>query len=119
MFFAFAPSGNSIAFVDRAKAIWQLLFYKKPKINLTPTTQVIFGENTIYFTGDFHLNTTGNMYLTAQKHVVIQSGQDAEPDRPGYRHSVWINSKLDNFGRPLQSFDPGLLQSVLDNEGKF
>jgi hypothetical protein len=108
MFFVFAPPDSHVSFLDRLKIIWSLLTKKQPEISLTPTSKVKFGENKVYFHGDFHLTSSGSLYLSADKHVIIESGQDQEPERPGYRHSVWINSPKDNFGRPLK-----------DEEGSF
>ncbi len=109
MNFAFAPQTTEAMpnVFDRVKIIWRLLTQKHPEIPLTPHSKVKFGENKIYFDGDFHLESSGSLYLSAKKHIVIESGQDPEPGRPGYRHSVWINSQKDSFGRPLKHDDVG------------
>ena len=104
---AFAPPSSTLGVLDRVKIIWRLLTKKQPEISLTPSSRVKFGENKIYFNGDFHLACSGSLYLSANKHIVIDSGQDPEPERPGYLHSVWINSKKDNFGRPIKEDEGG------------
>lgn len=103
MIFAFAEAQIDWKWKARFQNIWALLFHKKPELTITPTTKVIFGENKIVFLGDFHLETTGSLYLNAQKHIIVNSGQGIEPERPDYRHSVWINSQLDHQNRPLKT----------------
>jgi hypothetical protein len=55
---------------------------------------------------DFALHTTGNLRLSADKHVIIKSGQ-GEEERPGYRYSIWLNSEEDGACRPLKD-KPGI-----------
>jgi hypothetical protein len=51
---------------------------------------------------DFSVHATGNLRLTADKHVIIKSGQGVEESRRGYHYSIWLNSDEDDAGRPLK-----------------
>jgi hypothetical protein len=59
--------------------------------------------------GDFNLHTTGNLRLTADKHVIIKSGNTPE-EREGYIHSIWFNSEEDINGNPIK-YDDIFLES--------
>lgn len=51
--------------------------------------------------GDIHVATTGEFRVTSAKDVVLLSGQNPNPERPGYVHAIWENPPLDEEGRPL------------------
>lgn len=55
----------------------------------------------IHLSGDVTLHASGTLKLESDKHIILSSGKGKE-ERPGYRHSVWLNPDLDARGRPIQ-----------------
>lgn len=51
---------------------------------------------------DFHLHTEGELKFSTDKDLILLSGRSPNPDRPGYRYSIWKNPPFDAEGRPLQ-----------------
>lgn len=51
--------------------------------------------------GELEVHASGNIRLTSDQHIILTSGNTRE-DRPGYRHSIWLNPELDNLRRPIQ-----------------
>jgi hypothetical protein len=88
--------------------IWQrcYLAYIAFTSDLTPCIKMKNGiivdldNQRLIIPGDFNLHTTGNLKFSADKHIIIKSGQIPE-ERPGYVYGVWINSEEDSYGNPL------------------
>jgi hypothetical protein len=51
--------------------------------------------------GSVMLKVKGEFRLVCDKDIIFMSGQDDNPDRPGYRHSIWENPPLNERGQPL------------------
>lgn len=49
----------------------------------------------------FHIHSKGDLSLTADKHLLLESGKDEE-ERKGYVHGIWFNADVDEQGRPLK-----------------
>jgi len=73
----------------------------KALIELFDYTLDIDGSVMVRVKGDVHLLTNGEFRVTSAKDVVLLSGQNANPERPGYIHGIWENPPLDEQGRPL------------------
>ena len=45
----------------------------------------------------------GNLNIDCDKHVVINSGQDIDPNRnDGAKYSIWLNPELDENEKPMK-----------------
>ena len=105
-----------ISWLDRLiqRFHWAMLAFKAPAydphIRLKNGVLVDLVNRRIVIPGDFNIHTEGNLKLSADKHVLITSGQDAE-ERPGYVHGIWFNAAEDQFGRPLLE-DEKLIEHV-------
>lgn len=58
--------------------------------------------NTLTIKKDFKLKIEGTLEIQSNKDIVIDSGRNENPDRPGYLHSIWLNSPKDQDGKPLR-----------------
>lgn len=65
---------------------------------------------TITLCDGWKIKSTGNFYIDADKHILVNSGCDDDPKRPGYRHSVWINTPIDGEGYPVKANPDTLLK---------
>jgi hypothetical protein len=74
----------------------------KPIIKLENGAYIDLSNKKIVLPEDFHIHARGNLKLTSDKHVVIRSGRNSDPEREGYVHSIWVNADEDSLGRPLK-----------------
>lgn len=110
---------------DPVKPSWLARLYQRASwavkaFNATSLSPVIALENGLLFdptrnlliiNGDCQIHSTGSMRISARKHVILQSGQDDEGDRPGYLNSIWFNPELDDENRPIDldaDIEPGV-----------
>lgn len=84
----------------------------KPILKTRQGIEIDLSCNKIIFPDTIHLHSQGDFIISSDQHVMIDSGQKPEADRPGYMYSVWTNCPKDNFGRP--TMDPKLEQMVKD-----
>ena len=94
---------HSISWIDRIHWALSIVFNKKfnPVIEYHNGVVVDLIHRKIILPGDFHLHTNGSFHLSANKHIILSSGQSLEQTRPGYVHGVWLNPPLDEDGNPL------------------
>lgn len=87
----------------RLESIWNLLIREKPRISLEDGSVIDFEKGEIVINGDLTLNVKGNLYIKADKHIIINSGREKEKEREGYIYSIWLNSDIDSNGLPLKN----------------
>lgn len=51
--------------------------------------------------GSVVLHVKGEFRLVCDKDIVLVSGRSDNPDRPGYKYSIWENPELDVYNRPV------------------
>jgi len=76
---------------------------KAPTIKFANGVVLDLNNNAVLLEKETTLHCLENLYLTSDKHVVLMSGCDPDPTRPGYLHSIWLNPDLDADGRPLKA----------------
>lgn len=72
-----------------------------PVITLKNGTKVDLESKQIIFEGDTNLHCTGNLTISADKHLMLDTSKLPE-EREGYVYSVWFNSDKDNSNRPIR-----------------
>lgn len=55
--------------------------------------------------GSVMLRVRGEFRLVCDKDIVLVSGQADNPDRPGYKYSIWSNPPLNEKGEPQMMID--------------
>lgn len=97
---------------------WAVTAFRAPRyepvIKLADGIALDLHTKQIVIDGDFGVYATGNVTFRAEKHVIIESGRDDDPQRPGYRHSIWFNPDYDGFGRPVPE-EQHLIMREADN----
>ena len=73
----------------------------EPIVKLKDGSYIDLSKKKIVLTGDIHIHCEGNLKLSSDKHILIESGRTKE-ERNGYLHSIWFNAKEDEQGRPLK-----------------
>jgi hypothetical protein len=59
-------------------------------------------QRVINHAGELNLEFKEKITIKSKKDIILLSGMDKNPLRPGYLHSVWINPELDQNGNPKQ-----------------
>ena len=60
-------------------------------------------SNTLTVNLDMKVKFKGNLNIDCDKHVVINSGQDIDPNRnDGAKYSIWLNPELDENEKPMK-----------------
>ncbi len=72
-----------------------------PIIKLENGILIDLANKHIVIPGEFSLHSQGNFRLSSDQHIIINSGQGYE-GREDYRYSIWLNSSLDECGRPIK-----------------
>lgn len=80
---------------------------KQPVLHLGNGVMLNLEHGVVVIDGDFDVCATGNLRLRAEKHLILESGQNQE-ERPGYLHSIWLNPVYDDAGRPSE--DPEIVE---------
>jgi len=61
-----------------------------------------FDTKTLTINSDFRIKIKGDLYIEANKHIMVNSGQKKDPRRDdGLEYSVFLNSKVDKKGQPI------------------
>ena len=64
-------------------------------------------SNTLTVNLDMKVKFKGNLNIDCDKHVVINSGQDIDPNRnDGSKYSIWLNPELDENEKPMKYAPP-------------
>ena len=63
--------------------------------------------NTLTVNLDMKIKFKGNFDIDCDKHVVINSGQNIDPERnDGAKYSIWLNPELDENKKPMKYASP-------------
>lgn len=64
----------------------------------------------------YSIESQGSLNIKARDHLILSSGCDEEPTRPGHYHSIWLNTELDSEGRPLLADEAKILDADVEEE---
>lgn len=108
------PSKISNAAMTGSTSLWKKLLYVLRGLEtlgkvvsstepVTLTKHVVYDpeQGVIIVKQDTHIHFTDQIKITSDKDVIIKSGRKDNPDRPGYRYSIWQNSDEDELRRPI------------------
>ena len=63
--------------------------------------------NTLTVNLDMKVKFKGNFDIDCDKHIVINSGQNVDPERnDGAKYSIWLNPELDENKKPMKYASP-------------
>ena len=98
------------SYVAKLKFAIAVLFRPMPspnKIQLSHSIILDLDTGRIILHGDTELHCDGNLHIRADKHLMLSSGQDVDPERPAYIHSIWFNTAVNQKGLPIRAGDSG------------
>ena len=81
------------------------------EIRLGDSIMIDLKNNSITFLKPFTIKANENLFFEGQKHIVLNTSNNYETDRPGYTYSIWLNPDLDQEKNPLKS------ELFIDSEG--
>lgn len=104
-----------IGFITRLK--WAIRAFKvpqyQPTIELGGGVSFNLAENKLILPSDYSIECQGTLTISASEHLMLNSGS-GEEERPGYRHAIWLNTEVDELGRPIKSDDPRYIHGEVE-----
>ncbi len=83
-------------------------------IQLSNGVMLDLASNQVIVEGDFSLHSTGNIRLSSDEHVIVESGRGFD-DR-GEVQGIWLNPVYDDSGQPIEVADEIELEVIDDEE---
>lgn len=95
-------SGLMPSLLQRLSICYDLLLTRKysPVIKTANDVLIDLEKRKIIISGDFHMHCTGDLRLSSDKHILLNSGEGYD-STVGERWGIWLNSDTDSRGKPI------------------
>lgn len=95
---------DTLSFIEKLKLCLMILTSKnfKPILRFNNGVEIDLKYNKIILTKPMHLHCTEDITISSEKNIIIDSGKKDDPNRPGYKYSIWLNCNKDSNGNPLK-----------------
>lgn len=98
---------KNLSFIEKILLCLLVLTSKsfKPVLRFDDGTEIDFRSNKIILRNTLNIHCKEDIKISSEKNIIIDSGKKYDPERSGYRYSIWLNCPKDEKGNPLKTGD--------------